>query len=229
MSHTGSVIHEDESPGMIRVVTTGYAVSSEQGSEDTLVFRKAPGNVSSKTGQEERYIIYVNDNNDPFSYGDGVCFSLEPYNKWNAKLRQYINDLERSIPNKHQNFQFKYVATNVSKVPDDYILNSLFKFMSDFDPLGIEQVLAQLGNINQINLNHALNINLKGDLRTIQKVEVVDYQNFTNRFGDGSGPEQNPNKKNCYVDDFTDVIGEMNRLGVHPKSGSLPRLIGRFR
>jgi len=72
MSHTGTVIQEDLSPGLIRIITTGVTVSSERldvpskgfdVKPNSLVFRKPKVILKRKNVTvdhvRERFVIYI--------------------------------------------------------------------------------------------------------------------------------------------------------------------------
>ncbi len=71
MSHTGSVIEEDQSPGLIRVLSSGYKVIQENNHLE-LIFKKPV--------EEELFIIFdtqlQNSDHKRLPYGTAVKFNL---------------------------------------------------------------------------------------------------------------------------------------------------------
>jgi hypothetical protein len=241
MSHTGDVIRPDESPGMIRVITTGYVVTKS----DKLVFQKPRHSREKKPDYfweaQERFILYLNLCDEDFRFGQGVKFNLERFSKW----KEYIDactlwKIKQSIPNFWikkmggikpgkslskkmrrrilKKFKFKYVATEVQALPEDFVMYDFYNFINDIDPDNMEDLLLCFDKIKRFKMRCPIKINCAGGDRIIKDIRFVEESEFC-RLTDN------------YVEVKENVSYEMNMYGQHfiTSSEELPTRIKRIK
>lgn len=226
MSHTGTVTRPNSSPGMIRVITTGYVVSKN----NELVFRKPKTHDSPVDSAKERFILFLPSESRKYQYGDAVKFNLEYYKNWESTLKrdfgQRIDEFESKV-NELKNingFQFKYVSTDIECVPSKFILNPFFNMICDLDEQSIENYIDKIKGITQYHLKYNLKVNCKDGNHSIRMVKVIDADEFDWEYGD---PEKELNivgtmlslirkrLNSFYVKDCSDVDSEIDRKGQH--------------
>ncbi len=279
MSHTGTVTRPNLSPGIIRVITTGYVISKGQ----ELVFRKPPITIDSeqyfpefsRLALEERFILFLPENGKKFSYGDTVKFNMDYCVKWEKYLEKYKKELDEyqkdiirlkrfALVEKFQfitkdmkeddkeylevkkefdkkkeqiqNFEFKYVATDIDHVPQDYILQPFFDIIGQLDERSIEKFIDGIDDIQTHNLKFITQVNCKNGNHYIKTVKVLDPDQFDDLFGppeenwEGGLPKAPAEKKGCYVKDCSDVDNEIKNIGQHAISSDeyIPTLKARI-
>ena len=106
MSHTGSVIHPDRSPGLIRMITTGHAVQENNGRYELHFkkpWKKDQDLVFNIEEAQERFVVFF-EKRPKFEYGQAVRFNLNWFKHYKAfwgkseKLEQQIEALKRELP-----------------------------------------------------------------------------------------------------------------------------------
>ncbi len=203
MSHQGRVHDPGQSPGLIRVITAGYAVNKK----NELIFSLPEGKLGSQEGNQSRFVL-LNTNHGKFKYGKAVKFNLEKIddawktklNKewpgWDKKLSGLLAGTSVSPP-----FEFKYIATDVQELPEDYILNPFYRFIEDLNIKSSEDVIRKLKEItDDFEFQEPVRVNLKGGNRGITLVKMMEYQEFFSTHGD------NTQSKNCFEIDFLTTI-----------------------
>lgn len=226
MSHTGTVTRPNLSPGMIRVITTGYVVSKG----DELVFRKPKTHDNDLDSARERFILFLPSKCRKYNYGDAVKFNLEYYKDWESTLRRDFSERIDECKSKVEKlkdiseFQFKYVATDVECLPTNFILNPFFNMISDLNEQSIENFTDKIKVITQYDLKYNLKVNCKNGNHSIKMVKVIDAGEFDGNYG---GPEKQGNithtiksfirrrPRKFYVKDCSDVDSEIDRKGQH--------------
>ncbi|MDH3244771.1 MAG: hypothetical protein OEM26_09160 [Saprospiraceae bacterium] len=120
---------------------------------------------------------------------------------------------------------FKYIATDISPVPEEYILHSFYKFISDFKPSDIEKILKQLDQINYVELKKDLILEMFKATPVVKGVYALEAALFDEVFKAGGY-----HKKVSYFESGTGIDDEIKAKGSHAKSknSELPKLVGRW-
>ena len=232
MSHTGTVTRPNLSPGIIRVITTGYVVSKDS----KIVFRKpADGDMLNKSA-EERFILFMQQNEDGspkiVERGTPVRFNLELLANWlGAKKRvdlagyrkfveekkekeivvkdilkrkiidykfpfvvdaevgrYYQNILKNQLLSQVEEFEFKYIATEVVPMPEEFILTDFLNIIGLLDDQSMENFIDGIKGINYYSFWKQLPIYCaKGTEDEMQfrvrNLEVLDALEFDSKYG----------------------------------------------
>lgn len=149
MSHTGTVTRPNLSPGIIRVITTGYVVSEDS----KIVFRKpADGDMLNKSA-EERFILFMEQNEDgspkKVERGTPVRFNLELLNDWleekekgdSSEYQKFIEDKEKKeivvkdiLKRKIIDYKFPFVVdAEVGRYYQNILKNQLLSQVEKFE------------------------------------------------------------------------------------------------
>ncbi len=238
MPHTGNVIRPQKSPGLLRVFTSGYAFG-----KDSNLYFKTPDRTEPKKGTKsskkildqikERFVVFVNNPDLPF--GRPVRFSLESYENWSDKsedqalkdaIPQFWKDKYKDHGGKDfdNNFQFKYIATEVEPVPDNFVLSKFYGFIEDLEVECQEKLLEKLSLFDEFEMMYNLDI---GDCETDQSVcaiKVLDGTDFDNKFPPGKKTPKDSYQ--CVNPKVDDVLEEKGRLKI--RKDEIPIRRGRF-
>ncbi|MDX1478268.1 MAG: hypothetical protein R3301_11225 [Saprospiraceae bacterium] len=245
MSHTGQTNEGDGSPGMIRIVTTGCFFRNGE-----LIFRKPEGSLESY-GQEaaeaahERFIPYLPQGQGKrFEYGDAVSFNMKLFKDWKQLVKpkdeydyqQRFNELKTLIPQQWRdnmgaavwnNWQFKYIATEVEKLDAKFVLSPFYNFIADLRKDGVETVLKQFSMLDEYPLQNALKVKFKGnDQRQVQVVRVWNAKKFDHEEALSNIKDENKDWANSQ-----DVAADINGANKeHPRSKpeEIPVRVGRW-
>lgn len=257
MSHTGTVTRPNLSPGIIRVITTGYVVSKDS----KIVFRKpADGDMLNKSA-EERFILFMEQNEDgspkKVERGTPVRFNLELLANWlGAKKRvdlagyrkfveekkekeivvkdilkrkiidykfpfvvdaevgrYYQNILKNQLLSQVEGFEFKYIATEVAPMPEEFILTDFLNIIGLLDDQSMENFIDGIKGINYHSFWRPQPIYCsKGTKKErqfrVKNLEVVDALEFDLKYGEPDkvkeqfkGTEDTRHKVSTNVDD----------------------------
>jgi hypothetical protein len=190
MSHTGTVIHPNRSPGLIRVITTGHIVRSNPNSHNLeFIFCKP------ESRAEERFVVFLPKSGGvTFDFKTPVTFNLLDYNKFIEKMdgndriefEKHINNvIIPKIPGNPGNFNFKYISTDIRQLEDKFILNYLYPLGGANDPTSIDEFLDT--NLDE-EFSPTKRVQKENGPRTIgiSSILVLDQNAFNDR---RSGPE----------------------------------------
>lgn len=260
MSHTGTVTRPNLSPGIIRVITTGYVVSKDS----KIVFRKpADGDMLNKSA-EERFILFMEQNEDgsakKVERGTPVRFNLELLNDWleekekgdsseyqkfmedkeeketivkdilkrkiidykfpfvvDAEVgRYYQNILKNQLLSQVEGFEFKYIATEVVPMPEEFILTDFLNIIGLLDDQSMENFIDGIKGINYYSFWKQQPIYCaKGTEDEMQfrvrNLEVLDALEFDSKYGKpDSGEELYEGSEDTKHKVSTNVIDEIN-------------------
>ena len=272
MSHTGRVHEGDASPGIIRVITTGYAIDKD----GVLEFRKPPilpTNRNNKTSEElrlfkaqERFILYegpikeaviiedqnkkndkdengviqlrdkfpaAKQNNKYLKYGLGVKFNLKLTKVKNNQIDTKFQDknyaeqlqiIQRDL--KLQNFFFKYIATDVQCLINEFILSDFLKVIRPLDFKSSETYLDQIKVLEEHNFRYHYKISCDVEHEKIKKfdickIKIRSAEEFDLIYGEPKKvdevAEDNKGKgiKSPQIKVCSDVDDEIDKKGEH--------------
>ncbi len=205
MSHTGSVVRPDKSPGLIRMVTLGH-VLEKANRQLTFVIPDPPPNEEAtiddwEESAQNRFVIFLNQTGQAFHYGDGVRLNLETYDdggerngdgipkKWEGLIGpEDLTSLKEAIPEPWcskvgSKFEFSFVATEVKPLPPKFILNPLFHFVEDLAADSTSLILqalrqAAIGRVIKFQRPIAVgfHINVRSGGRVTAELRKAEYR-----------------------------------------------------
>lgn len=162
MSHTGTVIKPNQSPGIIRVVTLGAAISIK---EPEIL------NIIVPTKNSERYVVLLN-SGKKHNYGDAVMFNLKKfenidiheedkkiYDEFQNEIDGYIVEIRK----KHSHYKPIYYANDVEDLPTEALLHPFYQFIRSFEEDTIEKILASLRNVKIFLFDRKTDINFMNE------------------------------------------------------------------
>lgn len=226
MSHAGTIIEEDQSPGIIRIITTGHAFLQNT---REVIFRK-PVNGTSPVAAQERFILFWTDPISGFNYGDPVKFNLTSIEHWKIlnphleiELNMHIMELKKKIPLKWKaGFDFKYIANKVEPLPLDFVLYPFFNLIRDLKKDNIENVIDELGDIQNHEFERPILSKMNGEDLSVYRIKMLSSSKFDREV---HGPVVVSPKDSEKLDKLRRILEQ----GVHDMSsaGQVPCRLGR--
>ncbi len=247
MSHTGVVHRPNQSPGLIRIITVGYAISNGKGNgnnnlKNRLIFATPKKDENPTESVRERFVVFSHSDNARFYYGDAVKFNLRDFDDWKHTIDpDDLKKLKMSIPmhwqqelgwyqagklqqDKFDDFEFKYIATKIEPLPEDFILHPLYKFIEDLDEDSREKVLLALAKIPNYNFKQFVEVECTKGSHGISGIHLMDSSDFDRK---GLSDE-----KHCFDQAYKNeegVLEEIEELQEHKISSveEIPTRVGK--
>lgn len=183
MSHTGTVIKPNQSPGIIRVVTLGAAISKK---EPRILKIIVPSEDS------KRYVVLLDRRKKKFEYGAAVRFNLKTFNKLSDPHKTYlikhqetIIDYIKGIPG-YEDIEIEpdfdkiykklkefYFATVVRELKDNSVLKSFYDFIKVFDLKTLNKILDNLKEVRDFYFDKPMDINFMQEKFKIDGVRLI--------------------------------------------------------
>ncbi len=211
--------------------------------KNELIFATPLKTRDAEEAVRERFVVFIPSRKADFHYGDAVKFNLLHCEDWRGQIaKEELEKLKLSLPshwkkelgwiekedrdhctdiqdiknkNKFDAFNFKYLATTIEKLPEDFVLYPLYKFIEDLSDDTREDVLLKLAEIPHYGFKTIFPVDCTKGSHSISGINLMDSLLFaTLRLSD---------EEMCFDQAYNDedgVLEEITEYGQHKISSA---------